>query len=71
MTDGTTSEDSDRVTPLFNPQMLEALICPQTHSTLRYDAAQQELISEAAGVAYPIRDGIPVMLIDEARPLDP
>jgi uncharacterized protein YbaR (Trm112 family) len=50
--------------------MLEALVCPQTHSTLRYDAARQELISEAGNLAYPIRNGIPVMLVDEARKLD-
>lgn len=50
--------------------MLEALICPQTHATLRYDAANQELISESANLAYPIRNGIPVMLVDEARRLD-
>lgn len=51
-------------------RMLEALICPQTHTTLRYDAARQELISESAQLAFPIRDGIPVMLVDEARPLE-
>jgi uncharacterized protein YbaR (Trm112 family) len=50
--------------------MLEALICPQTHTTLEYDAAAQELISRAASLAFPIRNGIPVMLIDEARSLD-
>ncbi|WP_223424991.1 Trm112 family protein [Tateyamaria pelophila] len=49
--------------------MLEALICPLTHATLRYDAARQELISESAKLAFPIRNGIPVMLVDEARPL--
>ncbi|MCX7301459.1 MAG: Trm112 family protein [Rhodobacterales bacterium] len=54
----------------FDPRMLEALICPMTHQTLIYDAARQELISRAAGLAYPIRGGIPVMLEDEARRLD-
>ncbi|MEL7091817.1 MAG: Trm112 family protein [Pseudomonadota bacterium] len=49
---------------------LEALICPETHATLRYDAEQQELVSESAGLAYPIRNGIPIMLVDEARQLD-
>lgn len=49
---------------------LEALVCPQTHATLRYDAAAQELISQSAGLAYPIRNGIPVMLVDEARKID-
>ena len=50
--------------------MLEALICPRTQTTLRYDAYAQELISKAASLAYPIRNGIPVMLVDEARKLD-
>ncbi|WP_299683840.1 Trm112 family protein [uncultured Tateyamaria sp.] len=51
-------------------RVLEALICPETHGTLRFDAERNELISEGAGVAYPIRNGIPVMLVDEARSLD-
>lgn len=51
-------------------RMLEALICPLTHATLRYDAQRQELISEGANLAYPIRNGIPVMLVNEARRLD-
>lgn len=51
-------------------RVLEALICPMTHATLRYDAQAQELISDAAQLAYPIRNGIPVMLEDEARKLD-
>ncbi|MDA9352095.1 Trm112 family protein [Ascidiaceihabitans sp.] len=49
--------------------MLEALICPRTQTTLRYDADAQELTSKAANLAYPIRNGIPVMLVDEARKL--
>jgi uncharacterized protein len=53
-----------------DPKLLEILECPVTHTTLRYDAEAQELISEAARLAYPIRDGIPIMLPDEARPLD-
>ncbi|SEN15732.1 hypothetical protein SAMN04488003_11030 [Loktanella fryxellensis] len=55
---------------LFDPQMLEALVCPQTQGPLRYDAEAQELISKAAHLAYPVRDGIPVMLIDEARRIE-
>ncbi|MBF9032924.1 Trm112 family protein [Rhodobacterales bacterium HKCCE2091] len=51
-------------------RMLEALVCPMTHQTLRYDAEAQELISKAAGLAYPIRNGIPIMLEHEARELD-
>ena len=54
----------------FDPRMLEALVCPQTRAPLTYDAARQELVSRAAHLAYPIRDGVPVMLVDEARQLD-
>lgn len=54
----------------FDPRMLEVLVCPQTHGVLTYDAERQELVSKAAHLAYPIREGIPVMLIDEARQLD-
>jgi len=57
-------------TPLFDRRMLEALVCPRTHATLSYDAQNHELISKSARLAFPIRDGIPVMLIDEARELD-
>jgi hypothetical protein len=51
-------------------KLLEILVCPLTKGLLRYDAAKQELISDQAGLAYPIRDGIPIMLPDEARALD-
>jgi uncharacterized protein YbaR (Trm112 family) len=54
----------------FDRRMLEALICPRSQETLRYDAERQELVSKSAGLAYPIRNGIPVMLIDEARVLE-
>lgn len=54
----------------FDRKMLEALVCPVTHATLSYDAGKNELISKAAHLAFPIRDGIPVMLVDEARALD-
>jgi uncharacterized protein YbaR (Trm112 family) len=54
-----------------DPKLLEILVCPVTKGPLRYDAEKQELISEKAGLAYPIRDGIPIMLIDEARRLEP
>ncbi|MCC7168512.1 MAG: Trm112 family protein [Rhodospirillales bacterium] len=53
-----------------DPKLLEILVCPLTKGPLRYDAAAQELISDKAGLAYPIRDGIPIMLVDEARALD-
>ncbi len=55
----------------IDPKLLEMLVCPVTKSGLRYDAKAQELISEQAKLAYPIRDGIPIMLEDEARPLKP
>lgn len=54
----------------IDPKLLEILVCPLTKSTLEYDAEKSELISREAGLAYPIRDGIPIMLPDEARTLD-
>ncbi len=54
----------------IDPRLLEILVCPLTKTTLEYDAQKQELISRAAKIAYPIRDGIPIMLPEEARPLD-
>ena len=53
-----------------DPKMLEILVCPVTKGPLEYDAETQELISRQAGLAFPVRDGIPIMLADEARPLD-
>ena len=61
MTGGATTVD---------PKLLEILVCPVTKGPLDYDAEKQELISRQAGLAYPIRDGIPIMLPDEARSLD-
>lgn len=52
-----------------DPKLLEILVCPVTHTLLRYDAGSQELISDKAGLAFPIREGIPIMLTDEARKL--
>lgn len=52
-----------------DPKLLEILVCPVTKGPLRYDRTAQELISPQAGLAYPIRDGIPIMLTDEARAL--
>jgi len=57
----------EAVSEPFDPKMLEALVCPVTRSNLVYDKDRQELVSKAAGLAFPIRGGIPVMLIDEAR----
>jgi uncharacterized protein len=56
---------------VIDPELLAILVCPITRAPLIYDEAAQELISEAAGVAYPIRQGTPVMLIEEARVLTP
>jgi len=64
----TTEDEAGATAP--DRRMLEALVCPLTHETLSYDAERQELVSKAAKLAFPIRGGIPVMLVDEARPLD-
>ena len=54
----------------LDPWLLERLVCPITRTPLRYDQAAGELISDTAGLAYPIRDGVPVMLVEEARRID-
>ncbi|UZD90934.1 Trm112 family protein [Cognatishimia activa] len=54
----------------FDRKMLESLVCPQTQTRLEYDADNQVLVSKAASLAYPIRNGIPIMLIDEAKELE-
>ena len=54
----------------IDPKLLEILVCPVNKGTLRYDRARAELVSEGAGLAFPIRDGIPIMLVDEARKLE-
>jgi uncharacterized protein len=56
---------------MIDPLLLEVLVCPVTRTPLRYDEAAQELVSEAAGLAYPVRDGVPVMLPEKARRLAP
>ena len=61
---------TDRPPNSVDPKLLEILVCPVTKGTLEYDAARQELISRSAKLAYPIRDGIPIMLPEEARRLD-
>ncbi len=58
---------TDNERPEFDRHMLEALVCPVTHTVLHYDRDRQELVSKAAGLAFPIHAGIPIMLIDEAR----
>jgi uncharacterized protein YbaR (Trm112 family) len=61
--------NDDAAPPAFDRRMLEALVCPRTEAALRYDAERQELISDRAQLAFPIRDGIPIMLISAARVL--
>lgn len=62
--------ETPRAAGTIDPKLLEILVCPLTKTTLEYDAERQELISRAAKLAFPIRDGIPIMLADEARALD-
>lgn len=64
------TEATTEATTRINPKLLEILVCPLTKTTLEYDAARQELVSRAAKLAYPIRDGIPIMLPEEARQLE-
>lgn len=64
------ADDTDIEARHVDPKLLEALVCPVSRGQLRYDRAAQELISDRAKLAYPIRDGIPIMLSDEARSLD-
>jgi uncharacterized protein YbaR (Trm112 family) len=59
-----------RAAGVIDPRLLEILVCPLTKTTLEYDVERQELVSRAAKLAYPIRDGIPIMLPEEARPID-
>lgn len=63
-------ENNQPASHKVDPRLLEILVCPLTKSALEYDAAANELISRKAGLAYPVRDGIPIMLPDEARPLN-
>lgn len=56
--------------PRVDPKLLEILVCPLTKERLEYDSARQELVSRSARLAFPIRDGIPIMLVDEARRID-
>jgi uncharacterized protein YbaR (Trm112 family) len=64
------NNDSDNNPSGIDPRLLEILVCPLTKGPLRFDRERMELVSERAGLAYPIRDGIPIMLPDEARRLD-
>jgi uncharacterized protein YbaR (Trm112 family) len=58
-------------TPALDPKLLAMLVCPMTRTPLRLDAARKELVSDKAGLAYPIRDGVPILLIEEAREFPP
>jgi uncharacterized protein YbaR (Trm112 family) len=64
------SGEGDKGRTQIDAKLLEILVCPLTKTTLQYDAAAQELISKAAGLAYPIRDGVPLLTVDDARRLD-
>ena len=64
------SDNKLEIDQRFAPSMLEALVCPVTHSLLEYRSENQELISSKAGLAFPIRDGIPIMLVDAARTIN-
>lgn len=57
--------------PLLDPKLLAILVCPMTRTPLRLDEAAKELVSDRAGLAYPIRDGVPILLIEEAREFTP
>jgi len=54
---------------VLDPYLLAKLVCPVTRTPLRWDAGRSELVSEAAGLAYPVREGVPVLVVREARPL--
>ena len=68
MTDASDTAQSSPVE--VDPRLLEILVCPVTHGPLSYDRARGELVSKSAKLAYPVRDGVPIMLPEEARPLD-
>ena len=65
-----TSETPPALSAEIDPRLLEILVCPVSHGPLEYDREKGELISRQAKLAYPVRDGVPIMLIDEARHLD-
>ncbi len=67
--DGSAEGRGTQTKASLDPKLLEILVCPLTKGTLEYDKDAQELVSKEAGLAYPIRDGIPIMLPDEARKL--
>jgi uncharacterized protein len=70
MVEGNEAEPGGAAGGAVDPKLLEILVCPLTKGPLEYDRSANELISRQAGLAYPIRDGIPIMLIEEARKLE-
>jgi len=70
VTPDTVATDEEDTGPLLDPKLLEILVCPLSKGPLEYDREHRELISRGAGLAFPIRDGVPIMLVDEARRLD-
>ena len=70
MTQDTDQDTDDNSRARIDPALLEVLVCPVTHGPLRYDRARNELVSRQLGRAFPVRDGVPIMLLDESRELD-
>jgi len=70
LTDPQATSATERQKGRVDPKLLELLVCPVTKSLLEYDAARQELISRASRLAYPVRDGVPIMLPEEARSIE-
>lgn len=70
MTEPEKAKSPDAAHSIIDPRLLEVLVCPLSKTVLEYDRANQELISRAAKLAFPIRDGIPIMVLDEARALE-
>ena len=70
MTQDTDQDTDDNSRARIDPALLEVLVCPVTHGPLRYDLARNELVSHQLGRAFPVRDGVPIMLLDESRELD-
>ena len=70
MQERTSMDPTSQTNALVDPRLLEILVCPLTKTSLRYDRERQELVSDVARLAYPIRDGVPIMLPDEARRID-
>ncbi len=67
---GVRQHDEERMSAPLDPKLLAILVCPMTRTPLRYDEAAQELVSDTAGLAYPVRDGVPILLIEEAREVE-